>query len=63
MPPVASTVREATCAIAASALVWADRSGSHAESEPTGTVPGPSPLGVQLLSISPGCTMASPTAA
>src|SRR6476620_3355760 len=63
MLPVGSTLGEATCAIAASVFVAADLSGIHVVSAPTGRVPGPFPFGVQLLSIKPGCTMASPTAA
>ena len=43
MAPLASMVREATWAMAASALVCGDLSGSHAVSDATGTVPGPSP--------------------
>src|SRR5579863_7592012 len=54
MPPLADTAPEFTWAIAASALVALDLSGSQPVSEATGVVPGPSPLGVQLLSMSPG---------
>ena len=55
------TAPEFTCAMAASALVVLALSGSHVVRTPTGVVPLPSPLGVQLLSISPGCTIVSPT--
>ena len=49
--------------MAASALVCFALSGSQPVSEATGWRPAPSPRGVQLLSISPGCTMVSPTLA
>ena len=63
MLPFAFTAPELTWAMAASALVVLDLSESQLVSEPTGVVPAPSPLGVQLLSMSPGWIMASPTAA
>src|SRR5580658_4297632 len=59
--PVGLTAPEFTCAIAASALVVLELSGSHVVNTPTGVVPAPSPLGMQLLSMSPGCTIISPT--
>ena len=55
--------------MAASALVSFELSGSQPVSCATGATedtsagPASSPKGVQLLSISPGCTMASPTLA
>ena len=49
--------------MAASALVEGEESGSQLVSEPIDVVPGPSPQGTQLLSISPGCTIVSPTLA
>jgi hypothetical protein len=63
MLPECSTAPELTWAMAASALVVLELSGSQPVSEPTGVVPAPSPLGVQLLSMRPGWTMASPTLA
>ena len=63
MLPAVSTAPGVTCAIAASALVVPALSGSQPVSVPTGEVPGPSPYGVQLLSINPGCTIMSPTLA
>ncbi len=49
--------------VSASALVVLESSGTHAVREATGAVPEYCGLGAQLLSISPGCTMASPTLA
>src|SRR5208282_2469441 len=49
--PLPSTVPEFTSAIAASTLVELELSGSHVDKKPINAVPGPSPFGVQLLSI------------
>ena len=62
MLPFVLTAPELTWAMAASALVVLERSESQLVRVPTGVVPAPSPLGVQLLSMSPGWMMASPTA-
>src|SRR3984957_19241864 len=59
--PVGLTAPESTAAMAASALVVFELSGSHVVKTPTCVVPAPSPFGVQLLSMSPGCTIISPT--
>src|ERR1039458_7981109 len=61
--PVGLTAPEFTAAMAASALVELELSGSQAVSTPTCVVPAPSPLGVQLLSMSPGWTIVSPVVA
>ena len=63
MLPVESTAREATWAMAASAFVALELSGSQPLSVAMVATPGPTPLGVQLLSISPGWMIESPTLA
>src|ERR1700722_20576663 len=61
--PVGLTAPESTAAMAASALVVFELSGSHVVKTPTCGFPAASTLGVQLLSMSPGWTITSPTEA